>query len=65
LQLNPRAPGFREPNCNGLLGGRGTVLAFSHVMHLFPHEFSRLSARRLSLAGIFSSAFDRLFFRHI
>jgi hypothetical protein len=65
LQLHARAPGFRESNCNRLFRGSRTVLAFSHVMHLFPHEFSSLGAWRLSLAGIFTGALDRLFFRHI
>jgi hypothetical protein len=40
------------------------MLAFPYVMHLFPHEFSRLSARRLSFTRIFLGVLNRLFFWH-
>ena len=65
LQLHAGASGFREPDCNRLFGGSRTMLAFSHVMYLFPHKLPCLRARRLSLAGIFTGALNCFFFRHI
>jgi len=40
------------------------MLALAHVMHFLADEFTRLRAGRLSFLLIFSSALDRLTFRH-
>ena len=40
------------------------MFAFSYVMDLFAHKFSRLGGCRLSLACIFSSSFDGFLLGH-
>jgi hypothetical protein len=64
FELHPCAPGFREADRDGLLGRSRTMLTFSHMVHFLTHEFSSLRARRFSLAGIRTSAFDGFVFRH-
>jgi hypothetical protein len=41
------------------------MLAFAHMMHLFPHKFACLSGRRFAFSGVLMSAFQRFLFRHI
>src|ERR1035437_5058209 len=64
LQFHTCATGFREADRDGLFGRSRTMLTFSHMVHFLTHEFSSLRARRLSLAGILTSAFDCFFSRH-
>src|SRR5271163_3144281 len=63
-KFHPSPPGFRQPNRYGLLRGAGAVLPFPNMVHLFFHEFSGLRGRSFALAFVFSSALQRLFFRH-
>lgn len=41
------------------------MFSLTNVVHLFPDEFPRLCAGRLSFALVFMSSFQRLFFRHV
>ena len=49
---------------NRLLRRTRTMLTLSNVVYLFANEFSRLSGRRLALAGIFSGSFNCFALRH-
>ena len=42
LHLDSRATRLGETDCNSLLRGTRTVLAFANVVYLFAYELSRL-----------------------
>jgi hypothetical protein len=65
LQVDSSATRLGEAYCDSLLRRASTVLALTDVVHLFTHEFSRLSTRRLSGALIFASPLYRLLFWHV
>src|SRR5207253_2610226 len=63
-QLHPRAPRFREPDGDGLLGGPRPVLALADVVHLLAHELARLRGWRLAFPGVLVGPLQRLLFGH-
>jgi len=63
-QLHPSVMGLGKTYGNRLLRRTRTMLTLSNVVYLFANEFSRLSGRRLALAGIFSGSFNCFALRH-
>jgi len=58
LQLHGGAAGFGQAYRDRLSGRTRSMLALSHMVHLFSHKFSGLCAERLSFTGVFVRAFD-------
>jgi hypothetical protein len=52
-ELDPRPPGFGEPDGDGLFGRAGTVLSFADMVKLFADKFARLGGGRLALILVF------------
>jgi hypothetical protein len=53
-----------EADRNRLLGRCSAVFPFSDVVHLFAHELTGLSARRLALALVATRTFESFLLRH-
>jgi hypothetical protein len=63
-QRNTCAPGFRQPDGNGLFGRSGAVFALTNVLHFFTDKFTRLCGSRLTFSRVPARTFNCLFFRH-
>src|SRR5262245_50334536 len=64
FEWNARAPRFREPDRDRLLGRFRAVLALADVVHLLSHELASRRRGPLALAEVFHRALHRLSLRH-
>jgi hypothetical protein len=64
-KIDTSFPGFRQADCNGLLGRPRAVLTFANVMNFLAHELAGLRGWTLPGSLIRTRAFNGALRRHV